>query len=184
MDFAEARGTVLGEAHDVLARVEPDQVEAFRQELLRAKRVFLAGEGRSGLAAAAFAMRLMHLGWASHVIGEATCPAVESNDLVVIVSGSGETPGPIGIAERAARIGATVVAVTGIRSSTLARAAGLVLWLPGEPHSDQAEAASSQQPLSSLFDQSAGLLLDVVCLMIFRDKRMSPEDLRRRHRNV
>ena len=50
------------------------------------------GAGRSGLAAKAFAMRLMHLGFNVYLVGETTTPAVQPDDLVIAVSGSGETP--------------------------------------------------------------------------------------------
>ncbi len=46
---------------------------------------------RSGLMMRVFAMRLMHMGFESHVVGETLTPAVEKGDLLVIGSGSGET---------------------------------------------------------------------------------------------
>jgi 6-phospho-3-hexuloisomerase len=49
------------------------------------------GAGRSGLAARAFAMRLMHLGFDVHVVGDVTTPVPTKEDLVIIVSGSGMT---------------------------------------------------------------------------------------------
>ncbi len=48
-------------------------------------------QGRSGLAAKAFAMRLMHLGISSYVVGETISPAIYDDDCIIAISGSGET---------------------------------------------------------------------------------------------
>jgi Predicted sugar phosphate isomerase involved in capsule formation len=45
------------------------------------------GAGRSGLVAKAFAMRLMHLGMISYVVGETITPALQTGDLIVVLSG-------------------------------------------------------------------------------------------------
>ncbi len=47
------------------------------------------GAGRSGLEGRMFAMRLMHLGFDVHVIGDVTAPVPTREDLVIIISGSG-----------------------------------------------------------------------------------------------
>ena len=52
---------------------------------------FVAGKGRSGFVANSFAMRLNQLGKQAHVVGESTTPAIKSNDVFVIISGSGST---------------------------------------------------------------------------------------------
>ena len=49
------------------------------------------------------AMRFMHLGRDSHVLGEATAPSVRHGDVLVAVSGSGETPVTVAFARIAGR---------------------------------------------------------------------------------
>jgi len=63
------------------------------------------GAGRSGLAAKAFAMRLMHLGFNVYVVGETTTPAVGPEDLVIGVSGFRETPSIANLGGIAKKIG-------------------------------------------------------------------------------
>jgi 6-phospho-3-hexuloisomerase len=58
----------------------------------RSRRWYASGQGRSGLVAQMAAMRLMHVGFDAHVVGEATAPAIGSRDGLLVVSGSGETP--------------------------------------------------------------------------------------------
>lgn len=57
----DALQIIQGEITAVLAKVDRDQVSKTVRTLDRAGRVFVTGEGRSGLMATAFAMRLMHL---------------------------------------------------------------------------------------------------------------------------
>ncbi|MGI5466986.1 SIS domain-containing protein [Streptomyces sp. CA-132043] len=95
--------TVQDEMRGVLGAVDTASLDTLATVLLRARRVFVAGEGRSGFMARAFAMRLMHLGLPVHVIGETTTPAVGAGDTVVAVSGSGTTAGTVRVAEQAVK---------------------------------------------------------------------------------
>ncbi|MDD1665656.1 MAG: SIS domain-containing protein, partial [Methanomicrobiales archaeon] len=54
--------------------ISDEEVEGLIREILNAKRVYIMGAGRSGLVARAFAMRLMHLGLISYVVGETVTP--------------------------------------------------------------------------------------------------------------
>ena len=68
-----------------------ENIDKLIDEVMNVKRIFLMGAGRSGLEARVFAMRLMHLGFDVHAIGEATAPVPTQEDLVIIISGSGKT---------------------------------------------------------------------------------------------
>ncbi|MCJ7741769.1 MAG: 6-phospho-3-hexuloisomerase, partial [Methanoregula sp.] len=50
--------------------LDKDQMAAFFQEMLSAKKVYVAGAGRSGFIAKAFGLRLMHLGLEVYIVGE------------------------------------------------------------------------------------------------------------------
>src|SRR5512136_868994 len=73
------------------AMLDKAQTSAFFQRMLSVHRVYVAGAGRSGLIARAFAMRLLHLGFDVYVVGETVTPALQRGDTLVIFSGSGET---------------------------------------------------------------------------------------------
>ena len=49
--------------------LDEDAINEFEEIIMNSKNVFVTGAGRSGLAAKAFAMRLMHLGISSYVVG-------------------------------------------------------------------------------------------------------------------
>ena len=53
--------------------------------------IFVAGAGRSGLVAKAFAMRLMHLGFYVFVFNETIAPPVRDGDIIIIISKSGKS---------------------------------------------------------------------------------------------
>ena len=96
----------------------------------RHRRWFCSGQGRSGLVAQMAAMRLMHVGFDAHAVGEATAPAIGSRDGLVMISGSGETPVTLHLARLARDYGAHVLAVTTRADSTLAQHAHAVIQVP------------------------------------------------------
>jgi 6-phospho-3-hexuloisomerase len=123
----------------------------------RTRRWFCSGQGRSGLVAQMVAMRLMHVGFDVHAVGEPTAPSIGEGDGLVMISGTGETPATLHVARLALGFGAQMLAVTTRADSTLAGLAHAVLKVP---------ITTTGQFGGSLFEQSALLLLDAVALDI------------------
>jgi 6-phospho-3-hexuloisomerase len=176
--------TVLAEITGVAEKTDRDQIRDFADRLTGAARVFVAGEGRSGLMGKAFAMRLMHLGLTVYAMGETITPAVKAGDLVVAISGSGTTGGTVRAAEGARSAGAAVHAVTTDPTSPLGEAADAALVLPAATKYRRADEAPTIQPLSSLFDQMTHIALDVVCLELARRRDVDNESARANHSNT
>lgn len=144
-------------------------------------RFFVNGEGRSGLMAKAFAMRLMHIGYPVYVVGETVTPSIGAEDVVIAISGSGASGSVVGGAEKSAKIGAFVLAMTNRPESPLAKASDTVVTIPGATKLDKGEDKHSIQLLSSLFDQSLHIILDCICLRLSQIEKQSEEDARSRH---
>ncbi|MDR1929080.1 MAG: SIS domain-containing protein [Treponema sp.] len=159
---------ILKEIAGVLEQVDAKELDAALNCLDKKHRVFVDGEGRSGLMAKGFAMRLMHLGYTVYVVGETITPALAKDDLFIGVSGSGTGANVINDAAKARKSGCRLLAVTGKPGSPLAEAADAVLCVPGTVKGDTGEDRGSIQLLSSLFDQSLHLVLDTLCLMVSR----------------
>ena len=106
MNTTEYARRIAAELEYTLSRVDADAAEALADAILGAGKVFVAGAGRSGFAAKAFAMRLMHLGFNTYVVGETTTPDLAPGDLLFIASGSGETGSLVVMARKARSIGA------------------------------------------------------------------------------
>ena len=77
------------------------------------KKVFVMGEGPSGLVARALAMRLAELSYNVFVIGETITSAVEQGDIFIAITGSGKTPLVLEAAKIAKeKVGARIITVT------------------------------------------------------------------------
>lgn len=176
--------TILAEMQQVLDKVDGDSLNTFAARILVAPRVFVTGEGRSGLMAKAFAMRLMHLGLVVYVVGETTTPSLTDADLLVAVSGSGTTSGTVHVAQEARKSGAALLAVTTNPASPLAEGAELTLVIPAATKWRREGEGTSTQPLGSLFDQCCHVALDAVCLVVSERKHISNKTARQRHANV
>lgn len=120
-----------------IKELDVKEVDNFTKEIFEAGKtntIFLAGLGRSGLVAEAFAMRLAHLADKVRVLKETTCPPVKKDDLVIIFSGSGTN---LDDAARIAKdIGARIIVITSDKESKLAKLADLILTIPGREKED------------------------------------------------
>ncbi len=145
--------------------------------LTSAKKLFVYGVGRSGLAARAFAMRMVQLGIDCYFIGETITPVVSDGDAVLIVSNTGSTMSAIQVANIARRVGAKVIAVTGHRTSKLWHASNVVLLIHSEGDGTETRLA----PLGTLFEDATVLLLDGVVAQVMERLGQTEADMRGRH---
>ncbi|MGP4079043.1 SIS domain-containing protein [Pseudalkalibacillus sp. R45] len=112
---------ILDELRQVAERLDDEQIKPFIEELRKADRIFVSGEGRSGLMGKAFAMRLMHCGYTVFVTGETITPSIKGGDVLVSISGSGNTKAVKIAAEQAKSIGANLLLVTTKEDSEIGR---------------------------------------------------------------
>lgn len=113
--------------------LDPGQLACFFENMLTAKRIYVAGAGRSGLIAKAFALRLMHLGYEAYVVGETITPAFLDTDTLVIFSGSGETQSMVSLCGTAKDIRGKVWLITAVPDSRIGRQADCIVNL-GDPN--------------------------------------------------
>jgi 6-phospho-3-hexuloisomerase len=168
--------TVRDEVSTVLSAVSAAEMSAAEALFAdRRRRWFCCGQGRSGLVAQMAAMRLVHVGFDVHVVGEATAPSIGADDGLVVISGSGETPISLHLARLARGFGARVLAVTAHADSTLASLAETVIAVP---------TARTGQFGGTLFEQGALLLLDAVALEITAGDPRTYAVMMGRHSNL
>lgn len=179
--MTELMRTVLDEIDGVLGQVKGEELLAVAACIQKQKRIFVSGEGRSGLMAKGFAMRLMHLGYSAFAVGETVTPAMAAGDVLIAVSGSGESAYVAADVAKAKKIGCTIAAVTGKAQSSVASAADVILLVPGAVRGDSGEGRASVQLLSSLFDQSVHITLDVLCLMLSERDNVSNAEATGKH---
>lgn len=179
-DYNTALTRVLSELERGLRGVDAAQLDALRAAIRTTKRIFVLGRGRSGLMLRAFAMRLMHLGLTVYVVDETTTPAVSSDDLLLIGSGSGKSEVLVGAAGRAHEHGAQVALITASPEAPLARAADLIIHLPAAHKA----APDGSQPMGTPFEQALLLLLDVIVLQLMDELGETGASMMARHANL
>ena len=185
MNTTEYTREVVREIERTVAAIAPEEAERLVDLVLDARRVFVAGAGRSGFAVKAFAMRLMHLGFTAFVVGETSTPSATAEDVVVIGSGSGETTSLVAIAEKAKKIGARVALVTIAPDSRIARLADALVRIPAPtPKVERRGRTASIQPMGTLFEQTMLVLLDSVVLRLTERMGVDADAMFARHANL
>ena len=174
----------------VATSLKLEQVRGMVDAMIGANKIFIYGAGRSGLVGKAFAMRLMHLDFNVYVVGETITPAFEEGDLLIAISGSGETRTIVDAAEIAKNQGGKVVGITSYKNSTLGRLSDVVVEIPGRTKADIPTDYIGRQmlteykwmaPMGTLFEDSTMLLLDGIIALFMATFQKSEKDMKRKH---
>ena len=165
---------ILNNIENAVEYLDKDTVESFENEILKAENIFVTGAGRSGLAAKAFAMRLMHLGLSAYVVGETN----------TIVSA----------AKIAKDKGSRVLAVTSYPESTLGKLSDSYLLVKGRTKQEVDDENymkrqihgnyTSLTPLGTAFELTTLVFLDAIVSELMEKKQQTETDLGKRHANL
>ena len=147
------------------------------------QRIFVAGAGRTGLVMRSFAMRLMHLGFQVHIIGDTTTPSVDEKDILLIGSGSGNTSSLVSISENAKEIGVSTILFTIDSSSIIGKLSSMNICIPA-PSPKLETNNHSVQPMGSLFEQSLMIVLDTLIWMLMLRKGIDSKAMFKNHANL
>lgn len=182
--FGEVKELVLQELSVSLGAVREEEIEQLIDIVLSSRKVFFVGVGRVLLSLEAMAKRWAHLGIDTHIVGEITEPAITSEDVLIVGSGSGTTLFPAGIAKKAHQIGAKVVHIGSNPNSGLKDIACLMVRIPVRTKYYLEDEIDSEQPMTSLFEQTLLLLGDTVAKMIIDRKQLDMKGLWQYHANL
>ena len=174
---------------DMAENFDLDSVRKMLNNIFAAESIFVMGAGRSGLVGRAFAMRLMHLGFNVYVVGETTTPAVKKEDVVIGISGSGETRSIVDLGRIATEIGSTLISVTSNKESTLGDMADTAVVIPGRIKDNGGGYLERHMrgdyrnltPLGTSFEISSMVFLDAVIAELIAIMGVSEADLKLRH---
>ncbi|MEQ1558310.1 MAG: 6-phospho-3-hexuloisomerase [Methyloglobulus sp.] len=145
-----------------------------------AKRIFIAGAGRSKLVGNFFAMRLVHGGYDVSVVGEIVTPSIKNGDLLIIISGSGETEQLIAFTKSAKKVGAKIILISAKSSSTIGDLADAVFAIG----SAEQYGKTMGMPMGTVFELSTLVFLEATISHIIHDKGIAEEVMRERHANL
>ena len=171
--------------------LDEKSVNEFENIIMESPHVFVTGAGRSGLAAKAFAMRLMHLGVSAYVVGETISPAINADDCIIAISGSGETNTIVSAARIAKDRGSKVLAVTSYPESTLGKLSDVYILVKGRPNQEDDDENyikrqilgnyTSLTPLGTAFELTTLVFLDAIVSELMDKMHQTESDLKARH---
>ncbi len=145
-----------------------------------ARRIFVAGAGRSKLVGNFFAMRLVHAGYDVSVVGEIVTPSIKNGDLLIIISGSGETEQLIAFTKSAKKVGAKIVLISAKSSSTIGDMADAVFPIGNAEQYGKVVG----MPMGTVFELSTLIFLEAIVSHIIHEKGIAEEVMRERHANL
>jgi 6-phospho-3-hexuloisomerase len=173
---SERLTTILRELEAIVGAVDAKQLEILVKAIIGAKRIFFSGQGRSGLAIRATAIRLMHVGCLVHVAGEPSTPAITKGDMLIAVSASSKTQTTLAHVEVAKRAGAKVALISAGRASS--DPSDLLVVIPA------GSAVPTVQHAGSLFEQSLLILGDAIARQVQQQLGVDEELMNERHANL
>ena len=172
----------LSVAHDIVSNIK-DAIDSLNETRIKKmvsvlhevknknRKVFVVGEGPSGLVAKALAMRLAELSYDVFVIGETITSAVEKGDVFIVISESGRTPLVLEAAKIAKeKVGAKIISETASDGSPISKLADLLLIVKTKSiEADDEEMYLSTQLTGSyvssrraIFQLAAGCILEAI----------------------
>lgn len=177
--------SIFSELSQTLAQLSNSEIQSLMKRIVDAEKVFIAGAGRAGFAGKAFAMRLMHLGIETFIVGETTTPRCTANDFLLIVSASGKTETLVAMANKVKKIDTPIGLITTRPTSEIANLAEHVLILPApSPKVENEHDLVSCQPMGSLFVQSLWITLDALILCLMEELNQDTNMMFTRHTNL
>ncbi|MCS4541871.1 MAG: 6-phospho-3-hexuloisomerase [Euryarchaeota archaeon] len=174
----------------VAQEIDTTKVDEMISTIISASRIFIFGAGRSGLVGRAFAMRLMHLGFQVFVIGETVTPSMKKGDVLIAISGSGETSSVVQAVQVANKIGSKIIGITSNIDSVLGKLANVVILVKGRTKLDVDKNYVTRQilgqrqplsPLGTLFEVSVLVFLDGIIAELMEKLGKTEKDLKEMH---
>jgi len=174
------RRLIIDKISGILAATDESYNLRLTNMLDNANRIFVSGAGRSGLVCRFFAMRLMHSGYDVSVVGEIVTPSIKRGDLLIIISGSGETEQLIAFTKKAKEVGANILLITTKSESTIGDMADAVFQI-GRP---DLYGKVVGMPMGTTFELSTLSFLESLISHIIHEKGIPEEVMRTRHANL
>lgn len=171
---------IINKIHSILSATSDSHEVKLTRMLDKASRIFVSGAGRSGLICKFFAMRLMHSGYSVSMVGEIVTPSIKRGDLLIIISGSGETEQLVAFTKRAKEVGADILLITAKAGSTIGEMADGVFQMGTSEQYGKVQG----MPMGTVFELSTLFFLEALISHIIHEKGIPEEEMRTRHANL
>ncbi|MBP5394503.1 MAG: SIS domain-containing protein [Candidatus Methanomethylophilaceae archaeon] len=176
-EYKDSVDSLIEAVRKVAGSVKQKDLDALVDAILSGNRIFIYGSGRSGLVGQYFSVRLVQLGCEGvHFVGDMTTPIIGKDDVVILISNTGETMSAVQTANIARRMGANVISITASKVSKLAHASNSVVILNTSAVQD-----SGPMPLATLFEDAVIIMFDGIIPILMERMNVTEEDMRKRH---
>jgi 6-phospho-3-hexuloisomerase len=176
----ENQSLIIDKLSEMLSVTDTTYAEKLTAMFDQARRIFISGAGRSKLVGNFLGMRLMHCGYDVAMVGEIVTPSIKSGDLLVVISGSGETDQLIAFTKKAKEIGAKVVLISSRAKSTIGDLAEAVFQIGKQELYHKVKG----MPMGSVFELSTLCFLEALISHIVWEKAIPEEKMKERHANL
>ena len=122
----------------------------------------------------------MHSGYDVSVVGEIVTPSIKRGDLLIIISGSGETEQLIAFTKKAREVGASILLITTKADSSIGDMADAVFQI-GRP---DLYGKVVGMPMGTTFELSTLSFLEALISHVIHEKGIPEEVMRTRHANL
>lgn len=153
--------------------------------------IFLVGAGRSGLVGKFFGMRLMHLGKNAYIVSETNTPSIQAGDLLVAISGSGNTSTIVQKAKKAKKYGADVLCITANPSSEIYALSDYQITIDSRNRDNRKTDKEPvdknlvrKTPMGTSFELSSLIYLEAIISELMFVSHISEEEMKSRHVNL
>ncbi|AGK60200.1 3-hexulose-6-phosphate isomerase [Archaeoglobus sulfaticallidus PM70-1] len=179
LEFLE---TLENHIRELRTSIDMESVGKLIESIVSSRSIFIMGAGRSGFVAKSFAMRLMHLGYNVYVVGETTTPKIKKDDLLITISGSGETSSVVNITMKAkSMVGSKIAVITSSPNSSLAKMSDVVVVIKGKVKTEKDDRISKLAPLGTMFELTSMIFLDALVAELLNIKGLTEDNLKEKH---
>ncbi len=160
---------ILKEIKKVTNKISEKDARTFVEEVREAGRIFVVGVGRSGLVAKNLAMRLVRLEKETYVVHETVNPKMREGDLLIAISGSGETTDILDTVKISRMMGARILTLTAVKHSSIIKISHNTIIIPAaipvrlgdRYHLRELIGVPERSATKSLFELCALIFLEV-----------------------
>lgn len=165
---------------EILTATDESYDVRLTEMLDKAGRIFIAGAGRSKLVGNFFAMRLVHGGYDVSVVGEIVTPSLKSGDLLIVISGSGETGQLVAFTQKAKSLGAEIILISAKTGSSIGDLADAVFQIGTAELYKKVKG----MPMGTVFELSTLCFLEAIVSHMIWEKGIPEEVMQERHANL
>jgi 6-phospho-3-hexuloisomerase/3-hexulose-6-phosphate synthase/6-phospho-3-hexuloisomerase len=122
----------------------------------------------------------MHSGYDVSFVGEIVTPSIKRGDLLIVISGSGETEQLLAFTKKAKEVGAYIVLISAKSDSTIGDLADNVFQIGSAEQYGKVKG----MPMGTVFELSTLVFLEAMISHVIHEKGIAEEEMRARHANL